>query len=275
MKPDYMKRLSGIAEDMTSQPTDQPSETESVSIGSKSVVRAETPVATRPICGKCGKPMSPEDSTIHPELFMHDACLPTELLLREAQAEAPVAGVEQEPENANQILIESESAERLLGFKDHPIIDRALSGFADEVISTLTSRVAELERTNDAYQKAITDAGFQFVDGDGEVYQNPDDFIRQLTADLATARAEVEALTKERDEAQVDARTQIMLVGHMEIARDHLRAERDAYALGCESAKRDANHWHEQWNLNQTEKINLRSERNSLRQELEKMRGEG
>lgn len=54
----------------------------------------ETPGATRPICGKCGKPMSPEDATIHPELFMHDACLPTELLLREAQAGASV-GVEQ------------------------------------------------------------------------------------------------------------------------------------------------------------------------------------
>lgn len=43
--------------------------------------------------------------------------------------------------------------------------------------------------------------------------------------ECASLREEVEALTKERDDAQVDARTQIVLVGHMEIARDHLRAE--------------------------------------------------
>lgn len=33
----------------------------------------------RPICGKCGRVMRPEDSRIHPEYFLHDACLPDEL----------------------------------------------------------------------------------------------------------------------------------------------------------------------------------------------------
>src|SRR4051812_48532269 len=32
-----------------------------------------------PTCGKCGKVMTPKDSRIHPELFLHDACLPDEL----------------------------------------------------------------------------------------------------------------------------------------------------------------------------------------------------
>lgn len=73
---------------------------------------------------------------------------------------------------------------------EHPIIDKALSHFADEVIATLTSRVAELEE------------------------------------------------------------------------------ERDAYEKGCESAKRDANHWHSEWTLNQTEKINLRGERAQLTADL-------
>jgi hypothetical protein len=31
----------------------------------------------RPTCGKCGQVMTPEDSRIHPEWFLHDACLPT------------------------------------------------------------------------------------------------------------------------------------------------------------------------------------------------------
>ncbi len=32
-----------------------------------------------PICAKCGKPMTPETARIHPEYFLHDACLPDEL----------------------------------------------------------------------------------------------------------------------------------------------------------------------------------------------------
>ena len=32
-----------------------------------------------PTCGKCGGIMTPQDSRIHPEFFLHDACLPDEL----------------------------------------------------------------------------------------------------------------------------------------------------------------------------------------------------
>ena len=32
-----------------------------------------------PTCGKCGRTMTPADSRIRPELFLHDACLPDEL----------------------------------------------------------------------------------------------------------------------------------------------------------------------------------------------------
>lgn len=34
----------------------------------------------RPTCGKCGGVMTPADSRIRPELFLHDACLPAELM---------------------------------------------------------------------------------------------------------------------------------------------------------------------------------------------------
>lgn len=37
-----------------------------------------------------------------------------------------------------------------------------------------------------------------------------------------------------------------------------LTEERDAYQSGCESSKRGENEWHRKWELNQTEKINLR-----------------
>ncbi len=33
----------------------------------------------KPVCGKCGKVMTPKDSRVHPEYFLHDACLPYEL----------------------------------------------------------------------------------------------------------------------------------------------------------------------------------------------------
>jgi hypothetical protein len=33
----------------------------------------------QPTCGKCGGVMTPADSWIHPELFLHDDCLPEEL----------------------------------------------------------------------------------------------------------------------------------------------------------------------------------------------------
>lgn len=33
----------------------------------------------QPKCGKCGKVMTPENSKIHPEYFLHDACLPDDL----------------------------------------------------------------------------------------------------------------------------------------------------------------------------------------------------
>lgn len=36
-------------------------------------------MANEPTCGKCGGVMTPADSTIHPEYFLHDACLPPEL----------------------------------------------------------------------------------------------------------------------------------------------------------------------------------------------------
>lgn len=39
-----------------------------------------------------------------------------------------------------------------------------------------------------------------------------------------------------------------------------LVAERDAYQTGCESAKRGENEWHGKWEVNQTEKINLRNQ---------------
>lgn len=32
----------------------------------------------QPTCGKCGKVMTPENARLRPELFLHDACLPTE-----------------------------------------------------------------------------------------------------------------------------------------------------------------------------------------------------
>jgi len=31
-----------------------------------------------PICGKCGQVMTPQNSRVHPELFLHDACLPAQ-----------------------------------------------------------------------------------------------------------------------------------------------------------------------------------------------------
>lgn len=34
---------------------------------------------SRPHCNKCGYEMTPESARIHPELFLHDACLPNEL----------------------------------------------------------------------------------------------------------------------------------------------------------------------------------------------------
>ena len=33
----------------------------------------------RPVCGKCGQVMTPEDARLRPEMFLHDACLPGEL----------------------------------------------------------------------------------------------------------------------------------------------------------------------------------------------------
>ena len=33
----------------------------------------------RPMCHKCGRAMTPENARIHPEYFLHDACLPDEL----------------------------------------------------------------------------------------------------------------------------------------------------------------------------------------------------
>lgn len=39
---------------------------------------SEMPIG-RPICGKCGRVMTPENSRQRPELFLHDDCLPDEL----------------------------------------------------------------------------------------------------------------------------------------------------------------------------------------------------
>lgn len=41
--------------------------------------RAAMQDAAAPRCGKCGRAMTPKDSRIHPEFFLHDACLPDEL----------------------------------------------------------------------------------------------------------------------------------------------------------------------------------------------------
>lgn len=35
---------------------------------------------TIPTCAKCGMPMNPSNAKTRPELFLHDACLPSELL---------------------------------------------------------------------------------------------------------------------------------------------------------------------------------------------------
>jgi hypothetical protein len=43
------------------------------------VARLEGEVIARPICGKCGGEMTPDNSTVRPELFLHDECLPPEL----------------------------------------------------------------------------------------------------------------------------------------------------------------------------------------------------
>src|SRR4051812_10852774 len=45
----------------------------------------------RPVCGKCGKVMTPEDSRIHPEYFLHDACLPEELKIQKVAGSRPVS----------------------------------------------------------------------------------------------------------------------------------------------------------------------------------------
>ena len=34
---------------------------------------------TKPTCGKCGGVMTPQNASVRPELFLHDACLPDEL----------------------------------------------------------------------------------------------------------------------------------------------------------------------------------------------------
>lgn len=34
---------------------------------------------SEPMCGKCGKAMTPDNARIRPELFLHDECLPEEL----------------------------------------------------------------------------------------------------------------------------------------------------------------------------------------------------
>lgn len=47
-----------------------------------------------------------------------------------------------------------------------------------------------------------------------------------------------------------------------------LTSERDAYQSGCDSAKRGANEWYGKWQLNETEKINLRGQNKSLTAEL-------
>lgn len=36
-------------------------------------------MSDQPTCGKCGGVMTPGDSRLRPELFLHDACLPDDL----------------------------------------------------------------------------------------------------------------------------------------------------------------------------------------------------
>ncbi len=43
---------------------------------------------TRPTCGKCGLEMTPGNARIHPELFLHDACLPESLMTSPAKKDA-------------------------------------------------------------------------------------------------------------------------------------------------------------------------------------------
>ncbi len=48
----------------------------------------------QPLCGKCGKSMTPENARIRPELFLHDACLPDELKTR---AMEPICSSQESP----------------------------------------------------------------------------------------------------------------------------------------------------------------------------------
>lgn len=46
----------------------------------------------KPLCGKCGEVMTPENARMRPELFLHDACLPDEL-----RPAASIKAVPQDP----------------------------------------------------------------------------------------------------------------------------------------------------------------------------------
>ncbi len=48
---------------------------------------------SRPMCGKCGLEMTPQNARIHPEFFLHDSCLPEELSIGKAETLSAITGV--------------------------------------------------------------------------------------------------------------------------------------------------------------------------------------
>lgn len=116
---------------------------------------------------------------------MHDACLPTELLLREVQAQAPVAGVEK-PYKAL-------SFDEFL--RQFPI--QARKRFEEHVdeIATLTTRVAELTAEVEAERAKRKEMAKDFETAFRVVRQEND----QLHAELQSAK---ESLGKLRVEAE-------------------------------------------------------------------------
>lgn len=79
-----------------------------------------------PTCGKCGREMTPQNARIRPELFLHDACLPPELMpAKKQQDRAKAAAIE----CAERLLLKSVCDDRCI----------------DEVANIIARHFADLE----------------------------------------------------------------------------------------------------------------------------------
>lgn len=204
---------------------DQPSNPESVPIGSKSV--------DRPICGKCGKPMTPEDSTMHPELFLHDACLPTGLLLREARTpkpepetpvidlgpkqkeETPVAGVEPQwgiEDTGDHLWIgpmrrDGSKVNEIVADYDlrdlTPEAEKRYRQLANIIVNCVNQAGPQSDTIRTVESKCSTlTARVAELEGALDYSQtavHADATVKKLTADLSTARARIAELEDGRD----------------------------------------------------------------------------